>query len=82
MPKSKGHTLGVYMKNDIVEQHAALAGRKFYVERTAPDGSVYKDVYEVPDSLSAFARDSIGFTLDIIRNWREVPAPRKEKQHG
>lgn len=71
-PKSKGHTLGVYMKDDIVRSHESLAGRKFYVQRKAPDGSVYRDIYEIPESLSAFARDSIGFSIDLIGTWTEV----------
>lgn len=71
-PKSRGRPLGVYLKDDIIGEHEKLKGRKFYVKRQAPDGSLYRDIYEVPESLSAFVRDSVAHTFDLIGTWQEV----------
>lgn len=77
--RTRGRTQGIYLKNSVVDDHERLKGRRFYVERTAPDGSVYRDIYEVPMHISAFVRDSVGFTIDIMANWQEVPNPKNKK---
>lgn len=76
--RTKGRTQGIYLKNSVVDDHERLKGRRFYVERTAPDGSVYRDIYEVPAHISAFVRDAVGFIIDIMGNWQEVPTPKSK----
>ena len=43
--KSRGATYGVYFKDEIMEFHEQHVGRRFYVPRTAPDGTNYRDIY-------------------------------------
>jgi hypothetical protein len=70
--KSRGATYGVYFKDEIMEFHEQHVGRRFYVPRTAPDGTNYRDIYEVPESITAFARDSTLFTMSMIGTWEEL----------
>jgi hypothetical protein len=70
--RSQGATFGVYFKDDIVRFHRDHVGRRYYVPRTAPDGTDYRDVYVIPESLTAFARDSMIFTISLVGTWQEI----------
>lgn len=73
-----GRTKGVYFRVSVQERHAKCIGKRYYVPRTSDSGKVFHDIYEVPENLSEFARDSMEFLLYLTDTWEEIPHDQED----